>query len=140
MKTTVQNLYQNAGELAGSRVTVSGWVRTVRESKALGFIELHDGTYMKSLQVVFERAKLEEGGELWQKTDNEDFFNYSLASFSECGWQVSDICRDLAAFPIEGNVITEHEQKFMDEGRRIFRLVARPLCRGAAKTFNESPQ
>lgn len=83
---------------------------------------------------------LEEGGELWQKTDNEDFFNYSLASFSECGWQVSDICRDLAAFPIEGNVITEHEQKFMDEGRRIFRLVARPLCRGAAKTFNESPQ
>lgn len=64
MKTTVQNLYQNAGELAGSRVTVSGWVRTVRESKALGFIELHDGTYMKSLQVVFERAKLEEGSEL----------------------------------------------------------------------------
>lgn len=66
------------------------------------------------------------GGELWQKTDNLDFFEYSLASFSECGWQVEEVCRDLAAHPFEGNVITEHERKFMDEGRKIFRLVARP--------------
>ncbi|MEG0996117.1 MAG: asparagine--tRNA ligase, partial [Clostridia bacterium] len=35
-------------------VTVSGWVRTVRDSKAFGFIELNDGTYFKNLQIVLE--------------------------------------------------------------------------------------
>ena len=34
--------------------TVSGWVRTVRDSKAFGFIELNDGTYFKNLQIVLE--------------------------------------------------------------------------------------
>ena len=64
MKTTVDTLYQTPEQFAGQSVTLSGWVRTVRESKALGFIELNDGTRMKSLQVVFERAKLENGDTL----------------------------------------------------------------------------
>jgi len=64
MKTTVDTLYQSPEQFAGQTVTLSGWVRTVRESKALGFIELNDGTRMKSLQVVFERAKLENGDTL----------------------------------------------------------------------------
>ena len=34
--------------------TVSGWVRTVRDSKAFGFIELNDGTFFKNLQIVLE--------------------------------------------------------------------------------------
>ncbi len=34
--------------------TISGWVRTVRDSKAFGFIELNDGTYFKNLQIVLE--------------------------------------------------------------------------------------
>ncbi len=71
-------------------------------------------------------ALLKAGSELWQKTDNEDFFNYSLESFKECGWLIKEVCRDLAAFPFEGNVVTEHEQKFMDEGKKIFRAVVCP--------------
>jgi len=35
-------------------LTVAGWVRTVRDSKTFGFIELNDGTFFKSLQIVFE--------------------------------------------------------------------------------------
>ena len=66
---------------------------------------------------------LPTGGEVWQKTDNEALFEYSVQSFSECGWKVTQVCRDLAALPFEGNVVTEHEQKFMDEGRRIYRAV-----------------
>ena len=38
--------------------TVSGWVRTVRDSKAFGFIEVNDGTYFKNLQIVLEDEKL----------------------------------------------------------------------------------
>ena len=39
-------------------VTVSGWVRTMRESKAFAFVELNDGSYFKNLQVVLEEGKL----------------------------------------------------------------------------------
>lgn len=69
-------------------------------------------------------ALLSEGGEIWQKTDNEPFFDYSLQCYKECGWKVTEVCRDLAAHPFEGNVLTEHERKFMSEGRKIFRAVA----------------
>ena len=37
-----------------SECTVSGWVRTVRDSKAFGFIEINDGTCFKNLQIVLE--------------------------------------------------------------------------------------
>ena len=72
------------------------------------------------------KVMLAEGGELWQKTDNEAFFEYSLQSFKECGWTIKEVCRDLAAHPFAGNVITEHEKKFMEEGRKIFRAVVTP--------------
>ncbi len=37
-------------------VKVSGWVRTVRDSKAFAFIELNDGTFFKNLQVVCDET------------------------------------------------------------------------------------
>ena len=37
----------------GKPVTAAGWVRTARSSKDFGFIELNDGSFFKSLQVVF---------------------------------------------------------------------------------------
>lgn len=39
--------------------TVSGWVRTVRDSKAFGFIELNDGTHFRNLQIVLEEQQTE---------------------------------------------------------------------------------
>ena len=65
------------------------------------------------------------GGEIWQKTDDEAFFDYSLASYEEAGLKILSVCRDLEAHPFEGNVITEHERRFMDEGKKIFRAVVR---------------
>ncbi len=66
---------------------------------------------------------LAPGGEVWQKTDNEQFFDYSLQSFLSCGWRAKEVCRDLAAHPFAGNVVTEHERKFMSEGKKIYRAV-----------------
>ena len=40
----IKELYARSDELSGQTVTVCGWVRTVRNSKALGFIELNDGS------------------------------------------------------------------------------------------------
>ncbi len=40
----------------GASVAVSGWVRTVRDSKAFAFIELNDGTYFKNVQIVCDES------------------------------------------------------------------------------------
>ena len=43
--TTVKEIYKNREEYLNREVTVGGWVRSVRGSKAFGFIVLHDGTF-----------------------------------------------------------------------------------------------
>ena len=47
-------------ELIGSKVTVCGWVRTSRDSKNMAFIELNDGTSLKHLQIVVDKAVISE--------------------------------------------------------------------------------
>ena len=50
----VKDLYANTKDYVGNSVTVSGWVKTVRDSKNFGFIELNDGSCFKNVQVVFD--------------------------------------------------------------------------------------
>ncbi len=54
----VKEIYQNPELFGGKEITVAGWARTIRDSKAFGFIELNDGSFFKSVQIVFERAKV----------------------------------------------------------------------------------
>ncbi len=51
---TIKEIYRNSAEYADQDIEINGWVRTIRDSKALGFIELNDGTFFKNLQIVFE--------------------------------------------------------------------------------------
>ncbi|NHM31104.1 asparagine--tRNA ligase [Neobacillus terrae] len=53
-KTVIKDLYRNQEQYTDQKVTLSGWVRTVRDSKTFGFIELNDGTFFKSVQIVFD--------------------------------------------------------------------------------------
>ncbi|MDN5322224.1 MAG: asparaginyl-tRNA synthetase [Clostridia bacterium] len=53
-KATVKEIYRQTEQFLNQKVIISGWVRTVRASKAFGFIELNDGTFFKNLQIVFE--------------------------------------------------------------------------------------
>ena len=46
--------------LIDSHVTVCGWVRTSRDSKNMAFIELNDGTTLKHLQIVIDKAVMSE--------------------------------------------------------------------------------
>ena len=48
----------------GKEVTVSGWARTVRDSKTIGFIELNDGSSFKCVQIVFEDGKVDNFKEI----------------------------------------------------------------------------
>ena len=54
----ISGLYADAAAFEGKAITVCGWVRTVRDMKNFGFVELNDGSCFKSLQVVFERDSL----------------------------------------------------------------------------------
>lgn len=65
MKTTsIKSLYRETEKYIDSDVVVAGWVRTIRDSKTFGFIELNDGTFFKNLQVVFEDEKLDNFKEI----------------------------------------------------------------------------
>ena len=52
-KTTIKDLYRDSEKYIGQEVEISGWVRTVRDSKTFGFIELNDGSFLNNLQIVF---------------------------------------------------------------------------------------
>ena len=64
MKTVIKSLFRETDVYGGKEVTVSGWVRTIRVSKNFGFIELNDGSFFKSLQIVIEQDKLENFAKL----------------------------------------------------------------------------
>ena len=53
-RITLNQLYQSPETYSDAEITVAGWVRTIRASNAVGFIELNDGSYFKNLQIVFE--------------------------------------------------------------------------------------
>ena len=52
--TLVKDLYRHTDDFIGKEVQVSGWVRTVRDSKSFGFIELNDGSFYTNVQIVFD--------------------------------------------------------------------------------------
>lgn len=57
--TKISAVFKNSEELGGKEVTVAGWVRTIRDMKNFGFIELNDGSCFKSVQVVFENGVID---------------------------------------------------------------------------------
>jgi len=48
--TTIRHLFKDTGSYINKAVKISGWVRTVRDSKTFGFIELNDGSFFKNIQ------------------------------------------------------------------------------------------
>ena len=50
---TVRELYRNREEYLDKEITVGGWVRSIRDSKAFGFIVVNDGSFFETLQVVY---------------------------------------------------------------------------------------
>ncbi len=50
--TRVKDIFLSPEEYSGKSVSIGGWIRTVRDSKAFAFIELNDGSTVKSIQLV----------------------------------------------------------------------------------------
>ena len=53
---SIKELYRNQEAWVGKKITVGGWVRSIRDSKTFGFIVLHDGTFFETLQIVYGDA------------------------------------------------------------------------------------
>lgn len=70
---------------------------------------------------------LAEGGGITFKTDNRPLFDFSLEQIDEAGWIKDNVTFDLHNSPyVEGNVMTEYEQKFSEMKNPICRVVFHP--------------
>ena len=63
-RTLVREIYADSAALAEREITVGGWARSIRDSRAFGFIDLNDGSSFKGVQIVFEREKIENYDEI----------------------------------------------------------------------------
>ena len=50
----LRELYKSPEKYADKEIKLNGWVKTARDSKTFGFIELNDGTFFKNVQIVYE--------------------------------------------------------------------------------------
>lgn len=73
---------------------------------------------------IYKRI-LKPEGEIFFKTDNRELFEFSLESFPENGFELSNVTFDLHNSDFKNNIMTEYEQKFSEMGTPILRLVAR---------------
>ncbi len=76
------------------------------------FLELYKGALM-------------ENGEIQFKSDNRPLFEFTVEELGHNGFELSEVCFDLAKEPPEGNVATEYEQNFIAQGIPICRCVAK---------------
>ena len=51
--TTVKEIYKHSEDFLDKEITIGGWVRSLRDSKAFGFIVVSDGSYFETIQVVY---------------------------------------------------------------------------------------
>ncbi len=75
---------------------------------------------------IYEKL-LVKGGEIHQKTDNMQLFEFSIAEFSQSGWGLKNVSLDLHNSDFEGNIVTEYERRFSEQGMPIYRLEAYKL-------------
>ena len=68
---------------------------------------------------------LKSGGEIHFKTDDDELYKDTLEYFKKTGFNIVENIVDLASIKDEENIITEHEQMFMDEGIKIKKIIAK---------------
>lgn len=70
-------------------------------------------------------ALLKAGGEILQKTDSEEFFDYSAEEMRRFGFEITFSTRDLhRSERANENIVTEYERAFLELGKPIFALTA----------------
>ena len=80
-------------------------------------------THRNFLEVY--KKLLKDGGKIVQKTDDREFFEFSLEEFKACGFDLQEVSYNLHenGNP-EWNIVTEYEGKWIERGLPIHRVVA----------------
>lgn len=76
--------------------------------------------------VMAYKSFLMQGGCVFQKTDDKEFFEYSFEQFKKFGFEVRDVTTELRDNKIE-NVETEYEKMFKNKGILAFGLIAKKI-------------
>ncbi|MBP3600347.1 MAG: tRNA (guanosine(46)-N7)-methyltransferase TrmB [Clostridia bacterium] len=79
-------------------------------------------TYPTKLELY--KKFLIKGGEIHFKTDDDELFEDSLDYFKESGFKVTNISYDLHSEDKGGNILTEHEKMFSEQGIKIKSCIA----------------
>jgi len=58
MKQTVRKIFKNQEALSGKTIELYGWVRSNRAQKEFGFINLNDGTFFETIQIVYDEKQI----------------------------------------------------------------------------------
>ena len=95
----------------------------------------HRLTYPR--QLIQYRAFLEDGGEIYFKTDDDDLFRDSLEYFPASGYEITWKTFDLHENEPEWNIRTEHEGMFTEMGIKIKALIARKKAGDDSVTWVE---
>lgn len=68
---------------------------------------------------------LSKEGSLEFKTDNKELFDFALEQLEPAGWHTEKLSYDLHNDKemMEGNVMTEYEERFSSEGKKIYKYV-----------------
>ncbi len=77
-------------------------------------------THPKFLEIY--RNILKDGGKIIQKTDDKDFYLFSLESYREAGYKILETDENYTV--AGGDVETEHERLFKERGKNIYRICA----------------
>lgn len=68
---------------------------------------------------------LVDGGKVVQKTDNRDFFDFSLEEYRVSGFELTELTYNLHENGNPSwNIVTEYERKWVEQGLPIHRVVA----------------
>ena len=68
----IKSIYADMQAFGGKEIVVGGWARSIRDSKAFGFIDLNDGSYFKGIQIVFESNNIDLSKIIMMDIEEED--------------------------------------------------------------------
>ncbi len=72
------------------------------------------------------KSFLRDGGKIYQKTDDKEFFEYSYSKFIEHGFEVEDLTQKIRNGQVD-NIQTEYEKMFEKLGMSAYGLVAKKI-------------
>jgi len=117
-------------KLSESRISVCGWIRTLRSSKSICFIELSDGTCFESLQVIFDETIPDFSG-LSKLTPGTGIVVSGLMQKSEGAKQSIELCADEVI--VAGRSDSDYPLQKKAHSLEYLRDIAHLRCR--TKTF-----